>query len=185
MPAAARRSAQAITGPASKANCVAIAKRASVRSAKSCFQRSASITSRLAAVGVDVAVALGVAGHMQPVKPALSKNPVSSSCIDEWNAPRGVATPPASTSAWRHAGLALVARDPVGQRGGSGMSAPGNAASRLEPLVAQALRGGDHVLDRGAVDMGDVDAGALAAEASRKSSILGGGARHHLDRRLG
>ena len=44
IPSAASRSAQAMMGPASKANCVAMAMRASVRSAKACFQRSAAIT---------------------------------------------------------------------------------------------------------------------------------------------
>jgi hypothetical protein len=56
MPAAASRSAQAMIGVGLEANCVAMAKDASVRSANACFQRSAAMTSALvAAIGVDVA----------------------------------------------------------------------------------------------------------------------------------
>jgi hypothetical protein len=52
---------------------------------------------------------------------------------------------------------------------------------RLEAFVAQAPRGGDHVLDLGAVDMGDVDARAGGQQRAEILDLLGG-ARHHLDR---
>jgi hypothetical protein len=52
---------------------------------------------------------------------------------------------------------------------------------RLEAFVAQAPGGGDHVLDLGPVDMGDVDARAGGQERAEILHLLGG-ARHHLDR---
>jgi hypothetical protein len=51
----------------------------------------------------------------------------------------------------------------------------------LEAFAAQARGGGDHVLDRRAVDMGDVDARAGGQERAEILDLLGG-ARHHLDR---
>ena len=73
-------------------------------------------------------------------------------------------------------GLALVAGDPVGQRG-LVLDDPRREMRHHRIAVAcQAVGGGDHVLDRGALDMGDIDAGAFGqqvAEISTFSAVRG------------
>ena len=50
-----------------------------------------------------------------------------------------------------------------------------------KPSAFRRLRGGDHVLDRRAFDMGDVDAGAGGQQVAEILDLFGG-ARHDLDR---
>jgi hypothetical protein len=91
------------------------------------------------------------------------------------NAPCGVSTPPASSS------LALVAGDPVRQRGAVLDDAGGEMRHHGTPRVREAARGGDHVVDGSPLDMGDVDARAGGQKVAEILDLLGG-ARHHLDR---
>ena len=97
IPSAASRSAQAITGPASKQNWVAIAIFASVRSENACFHASACITMRSLPSASMSLLPSGWPATCSRSNPA--KSPVSISCIELWNSPAGVFTPPPSSSA--------------------------------------------------------------------------------------
>jgi hypothetical protein len=69
-------------GSASKANCVAIAISASVRSENACFQRSASIDA-VPPLGSMSRLPSGWPATCSRLKPALSNRPVSISCIED------------------------------------------------------------------------------------------------------
>ena len=77
-------------------------------------------------------------------------------------------------------GLSPVACDPVGERRAVGDDARGKMRHHVETLSGEARRRRHHVLDRGAVDMRDVD-----PRPGRKQGAevldLAGRARHHLD----
>ena len=78
-------------------------------------------------------------------------------------------------------GLALIAGDPVGERGAVLDDARREMRHHRKAFGVDPFGGGDHVLDRRALDMGDIDAGAFGQQGAEILDLLGG-ARHHLDR---
>ncbi len=130
-------------------------------------------------VRVDVLVAFRVAGDVQPFEP------VEEAGFDELHRvlvfTRRGRDAAGEEQRLLHLGLAPVAGDPVGEHRLVPDDARREMRHDLVALAGQALRGRHHVLDRGAVDMGDVDAGARGQEIAEVLDLLGG-ARHHLDR---
>ena len=133
----------------------------------------------VAAVGVDVAVALRVAGDVQ-VGEAVGVEAAGAEELQRLviGAARAV------DAAGDHQRLA-DADVGVGGDAGVEFGRGGDAAGREvrhdgEALVDQAAGGGEHVGEVGAVDVGEVDAGAGGQDGAEVVD-LGGGARHHLD----
>jgi hypothetical protein len=88
-----------MTGAASKQNWVTMATAASVRAAKSCFQRSAAIAMRSDPSGSTSREPSGWPATWRRVKPRRSKAPVPIIAMELSKAPAGALRPPAISRA--------------------------------------------------------------------------------------
>ena len=80
-----------------------------------------------------------------------------------------------------NASVTLVTVDPFLKRGGIFDDTRREMWHRIKPFVPQTRGGGDHILDRGALDVGDIDAGARRQEIAEIVDLFRR-ARHDLDR---
>ena len=136
---------------------------------------------RRAAVGVDVAVALGMAGDMQPGEASLVKEARLQKLHRAVEVALRLRYATGQQQRLRHARFALIPRNPVAQRGLVRDDACREMRHHPKAVGGQALGRRDHVLDGRAVDMGDIDPGALGQQGAEILDLLRR-PRHHLDR---
>ena len=131
-------------------------------------------------VGVDVLVALWVAGNVQTLETGL----VKFTRLQELHGTveRAVRLGHAACEQKRliHIRFALIAGDPIGQRLLVLDDARREVGHHGIAFGLQSLRGGDHILDRRALDMSDIDARAFGQKGAEILNLLGG-AGHHLN----
>ena len=136
--------------------------------------------SAVGAVGIDVLVTLGMPGDMQPFET------VEEAALHQLHRVVELACrlviPTGKQQRLIDASLALIACDPVHKLRFVGNPARREVRHDREAVVRDALGSRDHVLDRRAFDMGDIDPGALGQDRAEILDLLRG-ARHHLDRK--
>ena len=182
MPAARRRSAQAMTGAASKTNWVTTAISASVSPAKPALRAGRPWRSVSPPSGSMSRLPSGWPATCRRVKPAGVEAAGARSCIASEKGPCGRVDAAGEDEGLGDADVGIGGEAAV-ELGAVGDAAGGDVRHDGEALVDQAAGGRHHVGEGGAVDVGDVDPGAGGQEGAEVVD-LGGGPRHDLDREV-